>query len=260
VAFATAAARTTLTDWQTISGKDVNSKSLASGFTSTSDLHINIANPDAVNVSNAAPPVAGVTNDIDNETRSLSLVDIGADEFILSTCGTVTTPTIATSTYNKCVGQTQTLTATNVTAGAGMVYEWQSSATPGGPYSPVIGGTGANTPIYTTPVLSAGTTYYVLVTTCTVSTLAETSNEVTMVVNTLPNVSVTTSNLIVTGSIFARANTRLTLGNTIVGSLVSNAVTLTTETSVTDSITQLNQVDLLMEEKSFLSMLRICKI
>jgi hypothetical protein len=194
VAFATAAARTTLTDWQTISGKDVNSKSLASGFTSTSDLHINIANPDAVNVSDAAPPVAGVTNDIDNETRSLSLVDIGADEFILTTCGTVTTPTIATSTYNKCVGQTQTLTATNVTAGAGMVYEWQSSATPGGPYSPVAGGTGANTPIYTTPVLSAGTTYYVLVTTCTVSTLAETSNEVTMVVNTLPNVSVTTSN------------------------------------------------------------------
>jgi hypothetical protein len=56
------------------------------------------------------------------------------------------------------------------------------------------------------------------------------------------NISLTTSNLTVTGSIFARANTRLTLGNTVVGLLVSNAVTLTTETSVTDSITQLNQV------------------
>jgi hypothetical protein len=64
-----------------------------------------------------------------------------------------------------------------------------------------------------------------------------------LVVDTVTaNTSVTTSNLIVTGSIFARANTRLTLGNTVVGLLVSNAVTLTTETSVTDSITQLNQV------------------
>jgi hypothetical protein len=50
------------------------------------------------------------------------------------------------------------------------------------------------------------------------------------------------SNLSITGSLFARSNTYLTLGNTVVGALVSNAVTLTTETTVTDSIAQLNQV------------------
>ena len=60
------------------------------------------------------------------------------------------------------------------------------------------------------------------------------------------NVTVTdltvTSNLFVNKIITARSNVGLTLGNTVVGSLVSNAITLTTETTVTDSITQLNQV------------------
>ena len=60
--------------------------------------------------------------------------------------------------------------------------------------------------------------------------------------NITANIQITTSNLIVTGTLTARANTKLTLGNTVVGLLVSNAVTLTTETTVTDSITQLNQV------------------
>ena len=51
-----------------------------------------------------------------------------------------------------------------------------------------------------------------------------------------------TSNLFVGKIINGRSNVGLTLGNTIIGTLVSNAVTLTTETTVTDSITQLNQV------------------
>jgi hypothetical protein len=51
-----------------------------------------------------------------------------------------------------------------------------------------------------------------------------------------------TSNLFIGKIINGRSNVGLTLGNTVIGTLVSNAVTLTTETTVTDSITQLNQV------------------
>ena len=52
----------------------------------------------------------------------------------------------------------------------------------------------------------------------------------------------TTGNLTVSGALTARANTGLTLGTPILGALVSNAITMTTETTVSDGITQLNQI------------------
>jgi hypothetical protein len=52
----------------------------------------------------------------------------------------------------------------------------------------------------------------------------------------------TTGNLTVSSVLTARANTGLTLGTPILGALVSNAITMTTQTTVSDGITQLNQI------------------
>ena len=63
-------------DWKLATTKDTNSVNINPNFLSLSDLHtINI------NINNLGTPVVGVTTDIDNEIRSTSNPDMGADEF-----------------------------------------------------------------------------------------------------------------------------------------------------------------------------------
>ncbi|REJ81714.1 MAG: T9SS C-terminal target domain-containing protein [Bacteroidetes bacterium] len=65
--------------YQSASGLDVNSVSGNPGFFSSSDLHVNSAI-----LSDAGTFAAGVFDDIDGETRSMSNPDIGADEFLFT--------------------------------------------------------------------------------------------------------------------------------------------------------------------------------
>jgi hypothetical protein len=73
----------TLAGWQAAqpggSGGDANSVSIAPVFTSATDLHL----PDGSNPTlfDLGTPIGGVTTDIDNEGRSASAPDMGADEF-----------------------------------------------------------------------------------------------------------------------------------------------------------------------------------
>ncbi len=46
-----------------------------------SNTNLHIDSTDSSPVSNAGTPVAGITNDFDNDTRDLTTPDIGADEF-----------------------------------------------------------------------------------------------------------------------------------------------------------------------------------
>ena len=64
------------TEWSTQTGMDNNSVNENPYFTSTEDLHIS-----TFTLNGVGTPV-GVTTDIDNEARSLTNPDIGADEFI----------------------------------------------------------------------------------------------------------------------------------------------------------------------------------
>jgi trimeric autotransporter adhesin len=69
----------TLAAWQTATGKESNSKNVSPVFVSPTDLHL-------VNTSNGAlenlgTPIAGITDDIDGDTRSATTPDMGADEF-----------------------------------------------------------------------------------------------------------------------------------------------------------------------------------
>ncbi|HSN75970.1 MAG TPA: hypothetical protein VL334_12920, partial [Anaerolineae bacterium] len=75
--------RLTLANWQTATGQDAASISADPQFVSTTDLHINPSALmiEASPVSGAGTPIAGITDDFDGDTRSLSAPDIGADEF-----------------------------------------------------------------------------------------------------------------------------------------------------------------------------------
>ncbi len=69
-------ARTTLTDWQTATAQDANSRNADPIFTSTTNLHTF-----AVSVNNLGTPIALVPDDIDGDVRSATTPDLGADEF-----------------------------------------------------------------------------------------------------------------------------------------------------------------------------------
>ena len=68
-----------LAAWRSAAGTDSNSISANPLFVSDAELHIDTTQLSPVN--NAGIPIAGITSDIDNNIRSLTTPDIGADEF-----------------------------------------------------------------------------------------------------------------------------------------------------------------------------------
>jgi hypothetical protein len=166
--------------------------STAAPFTSTSDLHINLAAPNVADLDGRAV-VNSVTVDYDNATRSVTTPDIGADEYSQSVCSGANGGTATISSSSVCAGQTVNMTSTGATLGAGVSYQWQVATVSGGPYSNVVGGSGATTSAYTTGTLTAGTYYYILQVTCSTGPVTGNSNEVSVVVNALPTVVVTPS-------------------------------------------------------------------
>jgi hypothetical protein len=74
--FANGTGYSTLIDWQTGTSQDLNSLSVDPLFVSSTDLHLQVNSP----LDDAGTAISTVTTDIDNETRGLSITDIGADE------------------------------------------------------------------------------------------------------------------------------------------------------------------------------------
>ena len=70
---------TSLAEWQAGDTSDAASISEDAPFISATDLHIKKGQ--TTKLAGAALPIPGVTTDIDNETRSTTKPDIGADEF-----------------------------------------------------------------------------------------------------------------------------------------------------------------------------------
>jgi hypothetical protein len=87
-------ARSTLANWRTATGQDVNSVNIRADFTSASDLHLSSPCLDNRGTSSY---LTAVPDDIDGQTRSFSTPDIGADEFNTAAFDiqvrTITTPT-----------------------------------------------------------------------------------------------------------------------------------------------------------------------
>ncbi len=88
--------------------------------------------------------------------------------------GTPNAGTAAITLSSGCTGQSFTLSATGLSTGTGITYQWQSSPTGlAGSWSNIVG---ANASILTTSTTS--NTYYQLITTCSNSSSSATSNSV----------------------------------------------------------------------------------
>jgi len=75
---------TDLTGMKSILGGNVNSLKVLPIFTSTTDLHVSQTSDNSA-IDNKGVTLADVTVDIDDETRSTTTPDIGADEFTVAT-------------------------------------------------------------------------------------------------------------------------------------------------------------------------------
>jgi hypothetical protein len=163
-------------------------------FTSNTNLHLDLGSPEISNIESKGDASVGVATDYDGNARpnlGNTIPDIGGDEVLVANCATAVGGTITPSTATKCQNETHSMTAVGATTGTGISYQWQVSTTSGGPYTNVIGGSGANTTSYTTGPLAAGTFYYVLQVTCSFGPVTALSNQVTVTVNPAPTIAVT---------------------------------------------------------------------
>ena len=179
------AAQATLANWQAATTQDANSIAIAPVFVSATDLHLDIANNGLLN--NLGTPIAGITTDIDNATRSVTTPDMGADEFNSSACAGANGGDVSADITSCGPVTSPAISASNYSAGIGSTYQWVSSTSAGNyPLSgtPV---SGQNNPTALTTGLISATTYYWLRVTCSTNTSTDySSSYVTVTVNPIP--------------------------------------------------------------------------
>ncbi|MDI9340416.1 MAG: T9SS type A sorting domain-containing protein [Sediminibacterium sp.] len=162
-----------LSNWQTETGKDLNSVSILPNFASATDLHL-VANANA-GIENAGTPIPAVINDADCDTRNTTGPDMGFDEV----CTSPSTVTLSASASTVCAGTTVTLSITAGVLNDAAAWSW---------YSGSCGGTavGTGTSISVSP--ASTTDYFVNGTGGCVSALPCTS--ITIVTNPSPSITV----------------------------------------------------------------------
>jgi hypothetical protein len=179
---------TTLPQLQTSLGGNANSMNVQPMFIGINDLHMN---PNFTTLSNNGNPIAGITTDIDGNTRNATTPDIGADEFTPCATITFTTPP-ATATVCEGSDTGFSVVATNAT-----IYQWQVNT--GSGFTDITNNTiysGATTAnLHLTGVPLSYTTYTYR---CKATSIAAcnftNSTAATLTVNARPNVSITPAN------------------------------------------------------------------
>jgi trimeric autotransporter adhesin len=116
----------TLATWQAGSGVDANSIETQPVFTSLTDLHLIPASN--ATLDGLGTPIAGITLDIDMETRNATNPDMGADEFTPPPCTAAVGGTAATAGATTfCGSGSAIITNSGYSTGSGTTYEWQRS-------------------------------------------------------------------------------------------------------------------------------------
>ncbi len=168
--------RATLADIQTGFGGNTNSKSVAPIFVSAvSPINLHLSNALGSNLcfNGAATPIAGITTDIDGDTRNVTTPDMGADEF------NPTLPTFVVNNQSACFGNTVDLTAAAVTLGSagGQTFTYFTDA--------------ACTNAVATPAAVGAGTYYIKATYTSGGCSTHQISSVVVTINALPTVSLT---------------------------------------------------------------------
>jgi gliding motility-associated-like protein len=108
----------TIPQLQTSLGSNANSVNILPVFAGINDLHVPY--PNNIPLNNLGAPLAGITTDIDGETRNTTTPDIGADEIQCMPVN-ITLPPVANI---KCSGDTVMFV---VNANNGTTYQWQQN-------------------------------------------------------------------------------------------------------------------------------------
>jgi hypothetical protein len=153
--------RTALLDWQTETGRDLNSVILPHTFVSASNYHV-LPIPSAA-LSNLGTPLVTITSDIDCDTRSATAPDMGADEW-LPACVTASVGALVPGDTSFCTPDSLLMLASTYSTGSGSTYTWESSVFGAGSFSST-GGTDPDG--YSTGLVSASTDYRLVVTCAT---------------------------------------------------------------------------------------------
>lgn len=204
----------TLANWQTETGKDLNSVNINPTFVAANDLHL-VANSNP-GLENAGTPLPLVTSDIDCQTRNTTAPDMGADEV----CTNPSLATAATSSSLVCAGTTVTLSVTTGTLNDAANWAW---------YSGSCGSTTVGTGTLVTVAPTSTTSYFVSgMGGCIVTA---TCSSVTVNTNPAPTITVN-SGAICSGNSFTMvaggASTyTFTGGNAVVSPTVTTNYTVT---------------------------------
>lgn len=163
---------------------EANSNTAPVQFVSNTDLHLTGTSVGNVLLTGTTAITPPVTTDIDGQTRTTPYR--GADEAtpVVTCTGTPTATTVTGPAATVCSGVNFTLNATGQSTGNGITYRWQSRPAATGAYTFI---TGATAIPYTTSATQS--TQYRLVTTCTASSLSDTSNAVTVTITPRPSVT-----------------------------------------------------------------------
>ncbi|WP_290839088.1 GEVED domain-containing protein [Flavobacterium sp.] len=166
-------ARTSLSDWQSATGKDLNSVSVSPAFVSATDMHIVAGTVSTLESGGATASATGVAVDIDGDSRpgpagstfgGATAPDMGADEFdgALPSCFV---PNGLTAAVTSTSTATLSWTAPTPAPSLGYEYEVRSSGNAGsGPTGLfVAGSTGAGVLTASIVDLTPNTTYAVYV-------------------------------------------------------------------------------------------------
>jgi hypothetical protein len=184
--------RTTLAAMAAGFGGNLNSVSLLPAFSASTDLHIDPSVPANVLLEGLGATDQLVSTDIDNQQRSLSAPDIGADEFtVTASCTGANGGSISPAAYTVCSTTSLSLVSASISGGVGTIYQWQSAPTPTGSFSSLTAGSGINTPYYNTQGQLTGGVYYIrLNASCPSASLSSASNVVTITIVSSPSITI----------------------------------------------------------------------
>ncbi|MBX7241535.1 MAG: T9SS type A sorting domain-containing protein [Bacteroidia bacterium] len=176
---------TTLASWKATLTPNQDAASIAENpvFVSATDLHLQMTNGANCLIKGKGTPVAGVTTDIDGNTRNASKPGIGADEYggDLPTTPTTTDPT------DVCQGVAVTITGTGSTGAT--TYGFYDAAT-GNTQTTTLANGAIVSPSYTTNLSLAAGTYLVYAEGVDAGgCVSPTRKEVTITINALPTVT-----------------------------------------------------------------------
>lgn len=173
--------RTNLAAVQAGFGSNANSINVDPVFISATDLHLNTSSNAGIDAKGTA--IAGLSTDIDGDTRNATTPDIGADEFEAPCTGAVG-GTAAGTNLTGCGSATPAITASGYSEGAGSTYQWQSSND--NFVSNIVNIIGQTNPAALTVGTVTSTTYYRLLVTCPTGTATAFSNTITVTINIQP--------------------------------------------------------------------------